>query len=67
MTRRDEPHGEETFTVVFKGNLQAIAGNPFHVESAFGKPIAIARGNALDELAELECTDGVSANMENEK
>ncbi len=53
MTKR-----EQYFTAVFKGDLQAIDGNPFHVETPFGRPIAIARGDALEKLAPNETYDG---------
>ena len=36
------------FTLVFEGDLSAFNGNPFHVETPFGKPYACGLGNAFD-------------------
>ena len=36
------------FTLVFEGDLSAFKGNPFHVETPFGKPFAYGLGNAFD-------------------
>jgi hypothetical protein len=36
------------FTLVFEGDLSAFKGNPFHVETPFGKPHACGLGNAFE-------------------
>ena len=41
------------FTMVFAGDIGANKGNPFHIETPYGKPVAIGRGNAFDEIEEL--------------
>ena len=41
------------FTIVFEGDIGAINGNPFHIETPYGKPVAIGRGDAFAELDEL--------------
>lgn len=50
------PEPKRRFTVVFEGELAEISGNPFHVLSRFGKPVAIAVGDALDTLDRQEMT-----------
>ena len=38
------------FTVVFEGDLRKIGKNPFKIKSDFGEPVAVAMGDALEEL-----------------
>lgn len=40
----------DRFTVVFEGDLRKLAKNPFKISSEFGQPIAVAIGDALEEL-----------------
>ncbi len=40
----------DRFTVVFEGNLRKLAKNPFKILSEFGEPVAVAIGDALEEL-----------------
>ena len=47
------PRYERFFTVVFKGDIRERGGNPFHVDTPFGRPHAITMGDALAELEEL--------------
>lgn len=42
----------EGFTLVFDGDLSAFRGNPFHVETPFGKPLACGLGNIMEREAE---------------
>ena len=35
------------FTLVFEGDLSAFKGNPFHVDTPFGKPFACGLGNSF--------------------
>jgi len=42
------------FTVVFDGDIKKWDGNPFDVETPFGKPYAVAVGDALEELDRLK-------------
>lgn len=39
----------DRFTLVFEGDVRKIIGNPFHIETQYGKPIAVACGDALRE------------------
>lgn len=41
------------FTVVFEGDLAAIKGNPFKIESAFGKATVIANEDLAEEIEKL--------------
>lgn len=43
----------DCFTIVFQGRLSDFEGNPFKVETVFGKAIAVSVGNALEENDEL--------------
>mgnify|MGYP001567160593 CR=1 FL=1 len=45
---------ENTFTLVFSGDLQAFNGNPFKTDTPFGRPIAAGLGDAFDEITVLE-------------
>lgn len=38
---------ESFFTVVFAGDARDFPGNLFHVDTPFGRPVAIGLGNAL--------------------
>jgi hypothetical protein len=40
----------DRFTVVFDGDLRKLAKNPFKISSDFGEPVAVAIGDALEEL-----------------
>lgn len=60
------PGSDNCFTLVFRGKLRDVGGNPFHVVTPFGTPFAAGIGNAFDELeaaadegalAELAATD----------
>lgn len=42
-----------TFTMSFPGDLK-MPGNPFDVETPFGKPETIGKGDAFEERDELE-------------
>lgn len=44
----------EYFTLVFAGDIGAVQGNPFHIITPYGTPIAVGRGNAFDRIDELE-------------
>lgn len=41
------------FTVVFEGDIGNIPGNPFKVESVWGKPVTVARGDILSQIDDL--------------
>ena len=43
-------YDREYFTVVFRGNLSQVNGNPFKKETPFGKPVGVSFGDALAEL-----------------
>lgn len=45
---------EKYFTVVFEGDIGKIPGNPFKVESIWGRPVVLSRGNLADECDNLE-------------
>jgi hypothetical protein len=45
---------QKYFTVVFEGDMRTIAGNPFNVESIWGKPVVIAWGDVTEERDRLE-------------
>ncbi len=51
------------FTIVFDGRLRDIKQNPFHVESAFGKVVAVGVGDALgrQEITEELLTTAIKA------
>ncbi len=42
------------FTLVFDGDLKNFEGNPFQTDTPFGRPYAIAIGDALEEKDKLE-------------
>ena len=42
-----------TMTAVFEYDVKAFPTNPFHVDTPFGRPILIARGNLADECDAL--------------
>lgn len=42
----------DRFTVVFEGDLRKLKLNPFKIASEFGEPVAVAVGDALEELDE---------------
>lgn len=44
----------ERFTLVFAGNLKKFAGNPFHTDTPFGRPVGCGLGDAFAEIAALE-------------
>jgi hypothetical protein len=50
------------FTVVFEGDLSTIQGNPFHIESVWGKPVTIGRGDMLAQIESL--CESIEANQE---
>ena len=41
-------------TAVFECDIQKIEGNPFHIETPFGKAISVGIGDAFSEIEELE-------------
>ena len=41
---------DETFTLVFKGDIQSFKGNPYLTDTPFGRPIASGVGNALGQV-----------------
>ncbi len=41
------------YTVVFNGRPRDLPGNPFKIESPFGRPIAMGYGNAFDAKDEV--------------
>lgn len=45
---------ENCYTVVFSGSPRKLDSNPFKIESAFGRVIAIGYGNAFDAKEEVE-------------
>ena len=36
-------------TVLFDGDVRTLDGNPFHMETPFGSPLQIDRGNIFEE------------------
>lgn len=45
---------DECFTVVFKGSLRNIEGNPLTLKTPFGEPLAVGIGDAFKRLEKLE-------------
>lgn len=49
------------FTVVFDGDLRKIAGNPFRMDTPFGRPFSCGHGNAFEReeeaLARIEALE----------
>lgn len=46
---------EDYCTIVFKTNLRKFnQGNPFHIDTPFGRPEVISCGNVCDERDDLE-------------
>ena len=41
------------FTLVFEGDIRQFKENPFKVDSPWGRPIASAMGNVMEENDEL--------------
>ncbi|RZJ41418.1 MAG: hypothetical protein EON87_16085 [Brevundimonas sp.] len=61
MTDHIADDGRKVFTVVFEGDLRAFEGNPFHVDTPFGRPYACGPGNmferedeAVETITEME-------------
>ena len=50
-------------TIVFECDLRKIEGNPFHIDTPFGKPLIICKG---DQLTEPEVADGLQTINANE-
>lgn len=47
-------HEGEAFTLVFAGNLSKFKGNPFKIDTPFGRPFAAGVGNVFDDLQNAE-------------
>jgi hypothetical protein len=45
---------DDCFTVVFRGNLRKLQGNPHHYETQFGQVVSIGAGNAFEEAPEQQ-------------
>ena len=45
---------DDCFTVVFRGNLRKLQGNPHHYETQFGQVVSIGVGNAFEEAPEQQ-------------
>jgi len=45
---------ETSTTMMFEYNIKKLKTNPFHVETAFGKPIAIGLGNEFERADKLQ-------------
>lgn len=43
----------KSFTLVFLGDIRSLRQNPFTTDSPWGRPIASAMGNVMDEADEL--------------
>ena len=41
------------FTVIFAGDIGKYPSNPLDVETPFGKPVAVGRGDAFAEIDRL--------------
>lgn len=54
----------ERFTVVFSGDLRKLYKNPFKIASEFGEPVAVAIGDAIQELDEYR--DAAAASQDSE-
>ena len=46
------------FTLVFDKDIRDIKENPFQIETVFGTPTAISRGDLTEKTSELECEVG---------
>lgn len=44
----------DKFTVVFKGDIRSFKQNPMTTETPWGKPYAVAVGDALEQLDERD-------------
>jgi hypothetical protein len=42
------------FTIVFDKDIREIKESPFQIETVFGTPVAIARGDLTEKIFELE-------------
>lgn len=47
------PERQTYFTVVFEGHPRNLPGNPFHIESVWGIPVTIAKGDMLAQIESL--------------
>ena len=43
----------EYFTLVFKGDIRKIKGNPMKIETCYGVPVASGMGNAFDMIENM--------------
>jgi hypothetical protein len=43
----------EYFTLVFKGDIRNLRGNPMKIETIYGLPVASGMGNAFDALENI--------------
>lgn len=51
----------EYFTLVFKGDITKIQGNPMKIETPYGLPVASGMGNAFDVIENIhEIEDAAS-------
>lgn len=41
---------QKYFTVVFEGDIGKMKANPFHIDSAWGRPVTIGKGDLLAEM-----------------
>jgi hypothetical protein len=41
---------DKFFTLVFEGDIREFKDNPLLTQTPFGVPVAVSRGNALDEI-----------------
>ncbi len=53
------PERQTYFTVVFEGHPRNLPGNPFNIESVWGVPVTIAKGDMLAQIESL--CDGFEA------
>ena len=47
-------HDREYFTLVFKGDITKIQGNPMKIETIYGMPVASGVGNAFEKLNKID-------------
>jgi hypothetical protein len=43
----------EYFTLVFKGDIRKLKGNPMEIATIYGVPVASGMGNAFDTLENI--------------
>lgn len=50
---RDTPELTQAFTLVFEGDIRQFDKNPFTTDTPFGRPYAVAMGDALAQLDQI--------------